>query len=467
MQLANKKLNANYTFWPIIILAAFILLGNHYYSSDEGLTLNAAWQLQHGKTMYLDFIEYITPGSAYFVHFFWSLFHSSEYFIAKIFAILFWLISAIGLYLISCKFTQKKYILYFIIFFWLLLSRYYALINHNYFSSFAAIWLVYFVIISLEKQKKYLFFVSGLFSGLVFIFLQTKGLILFLATGLLIIFLLKNNLKTKIIYITLFSLGFLVTVSTLLFFWPIEVLWQNLFLYPWLSRYMNYSVSSTYIFYIAFLTILAMLIETIHQKKIIFWLLLIYQSGLYLSAMNSFELSHFLINSFLAAIFLGYYLENIFNYLNFKKYLRYYLSVIILLVCLSVSLTFIPYHLNNNIFTLDIWPRTQRSVVPISEIQNAKLIYAGPYLPNFYYELKKENPFSISVFYLCDNDCEKTVIKTIQQRQPEYALIDYQSSKHLHYDNYSLINQYFRNNYQYCFNYEKVSIYALDHCPLK
>ncbi|MFA6027324.1 MAG: hypothetical protein WC752_00080 [Patescibacteria group bacterium] len=463
MTLKNKYTIFYIIFWPFVIISAFILLSNHYYSPDEGIVLNAAWQLWHGKEMYTDFIEYITPGSTYFAYWLWVLSHSTSYAIVKIFSIFFWLISAVGVFLISKKINNKNYLHVFAVFFWLLLSRYYTLINHNYYSSFLAVWLVYFFLVSLEKQKKYLFFITGIMAGGVFLFLQTKGLMLFAIALLIIIFFLKA--KNKLMSGFFLGIGFLSITLPLLLFWPAKTLWHSLFLFPWQTQYMNYSVCSPIIVALGVLIILLMLILARQKKQGILWWLLFFQVGLYLSVFNSFERSHLMINSFIFCIFLGSLLENIFNHLKFNHILRYYVLIQLLLVGLAVSLAFIPFHKNNNIYTLDLFHLTRRSVIDIAEIQKAKYIYAGPYLPNFYYELGKENPFPISVAFLCDENCENKVIEKIKEVEPEFALLNYQSAGHFKYNNNSRINSYFTNNYRICYKYQKVTIYAKDQCP--
>src|SRR5688572_3578569 len=56
-------------------LAAILLMlhGIHELDSDEGLILHGAWSIVNGRTPYIDFFEFVAPGSFYLVAGAWRL----------------------------------------------------------------------------------------------------------------------------------------------------------------------------------------------------------------------------------------------------------------------------------------------------------------------------------------------------------------------------------------------------------
>ena len=68
--------------------------------SDEGYTLNAAWQLWTGSRMYDDFRLFVGPGSGYCVFWLWKLLGSASHSAARLLAVGFSFSSTVALYLL-------------------------------------------------------------------------------------------------------------------------------------------------------------------------------------------------------------------------------------------------------------------------------------------------------------------------------------------------------------------------------
>ena len=457
----------HFIFWPLLVIIAFILFSNHSYSADEGMILNSAWQLWHGKAMYIDFYEFLTPGSAYSIYWLWSIFSNPDYFylVAKIFGIILWLLSAVAMYLIGTKITKNKILIIFSILLWLFASRYYALINHNYFSSFAAVWLLYFLIISLEKKKLYLYFITGLLASLVFLFLQTKGLILFLLILIIYIFYKNKNPANPnpenplISRILVTTAGFTLPIVCLLFFWPANKLFYSWFIFPNEINYLSHKLFSPLILTIELLTLIILFAFAYFYKKKIYWLIFFFQIALFIASFNSIELFHFLINAFPVCIMAGVFFQKIFKFLKLKIWHHYLLYGYLIIVALAYTLAFIPLKFEKTIYNFDT-----PYFFNIPELKQAQHIYAGPFLPHIYFEFKKPNPFPYTLTYLCDQTCRQEILDIFKQTQPEFAILAYSRVDKFGYNRDNVIDNYIKDNYQECFYYKDVKIMSKNKC---
>ncbi len=97
-----KNVDIKIVWWLCLLLITILFHSKHILDSDEGVILDGAWNLLNGKKLYIDFFEFITPGSFYIVLWAWKIFGAS-YWVAKFLSILIIFFSAVGLYKISNK----------------------------------------------------------------------------------------------------------------------------------------------------------------------------------------------------------------------------------------------------------------------------------------------------------------------------------------------------------------------------
>jgi len=464
-----KKIIIWVIFWLSLIVLAFLFFSDHKLNADEGMVLNSAWQLYHGKIMYYDFFQYTTPASAYIIYWLWNLFGSASYLIAKIFSIIFAMFSLVGIYLILKKLTKKKVIIIFSVLLWLIALRYYPLINHNVYSSFIAVWFFYILLLALEQNKKYLCIISGAVLAVLFLFLQTKGLVLFIISILYIFLFASIRFKEKIKLILLIMIGFVFMIAPVLLFWDFQTLFYSWFIFPFSADYMGHTSIFIYLIALEIFISFVMVISALKLKDKTLWLLAFFQIGLFLSTTNVIDVPHLMINSFPLWIFLALMVEKFIVRVNLGVKLAIFpLSIII------ISFVFISFYLrlppfDYNIYNIDILDKKIGIFVAtkISEIKDAEHIYAAPFMPGIYFELDKPNPFYYSDnMALCDDQCLDKTLITFKKVAPEFVFFDLEMAEKFNYDSDNPLDNFIKQNYILCQDSKSSSllIYARNNC---
>jgi hypothetical protein len=464
-----------YIFWPLLILFTFFYYGYHPLSSDEGLLLNASWQIWNGKKMYVDFVEYISPGSAYSIFWLWKLFGTPSYFIAKAYLIVSWLFSALGVFFILKLFFRKNITAMIVILFWLFACGIHPLVNHNTFSSLAAVWaLLFFLRASSNDSFKryYNWILAGVFSALTLYFLQTKGLMIFAAGCLIALIGSGEKLGKKLSNLLSYVAPILALTSVSFIFWKPSTLFYTLFIFPNQAGYMQHTYIVPLYVFLQLGISLIMLGYALWIKNKQMLALGIFQSALFLSSSNIVEICHFMVNSFPFWIFLALILEKYFIKPAQSRPRIFGLAAFCLLTWLlfiGLMLIFMKVDLfQDNIISVDLLQRQHPlDLLQIKEMKQAKYMYGGPFIPGLYYEFRKENPFFISNMLLCDQKCHEKMLLIFQSVKPEFALLCYGVNDFLHYNSDNPVDNYIRSAYHYC---EKLSsknrlIYAKDYCP--
>lgn len=215
------QIKANKKVWLVLgffLITTYLLQAGHILKSDEGVVLNAAWNLYNGQKLYQDFFEYVAPASFYFVWLIFSIF-SPSYLAVQIVSVIFLLLTVFLTYKIYLLLSSNKNIALATSFSWLVIASIsYPLINHNTYSTFLVIFLTYFFLSFLDRQKRFLIFLSGIFSSLIFYFLQTKGILIILSLTLFIFYLLKFK-KINLAGVFSYYLGLLLIFFLGLSFW--------------------------------------------------------------------------------------------------------------------------------------------------------------------------------------------------------------------------------------------------------
>lgn len=94
--------------WLVVLFfLLFFLAPLRLWNSDEGLLLAGAWDLLHGKDIYVNFFEFTPPGVFYLVFWAWKLFGAS-FLAAKILSIIALFLSAVGVYKIASLLDEQS-----------------------------------------------------------------------------------------------------------------------------------------------------------------------------------------------------------------------------------------------------------------------------------------------------------------------------------------------------------------------
>jgi len=229
----------------VLICAIIIALlhARHGPDADNGVILDGAWDLVNGRRIYVDFFEFVPPGSFYLVYAVWKLLGVS-YWSAKALGCVALFVGAIGVHRIVCLVSREAarqtptWVRVWIPALFCALSTRWPVINHHTFSLVFAIWSAYCACLGLQRQNAVLMGIGGLLAGVSVWFIQFSGVALAAGTGLAVLIVwLRDRQPVWLFNGAIFLVGAVAGASTLLMFWPVELLWENLIAFP-ADRYM-------------------------------------------------------------------------------------------------------------------------------------------------------------------------------------------------------------------------------------
>ncbi len=444
-----------------VALSALYFSG-HGLNSDEGLVLNSAWQLWHGKKLYIDYFEYVSPGASYLILGSWKLFGDPSYLVAKLFSYMFWLFSLAGLIAVIRQFTKSLLAISVAVVLWLLASYLYPIINHNTYSSFAAVWLMYALIRATKTQKTSYWLVCGVLSVVVFWFLQTKGLLLVVSS--VGIFVLQRN--RRLLDLLAMVVGSMATMVVLFHPWPWRVLWEYLFIYLMRGGYMSFTSMQIHWIILECLIVVAMIGLAYFAKRRELMYLAVLQAGLFLSSGNNVDVNHLAINSFpfivVVAVLCARVVEVSRN--NSQTLLRFAVAVGVV-VAMQLSFVVLSNLASNNVFNKDLAGADATEILGVSTL-GVRNIYSGPFLPGVAYELRKPNPFPYSNQLVCDAECLNATLSVFEKERPELVFMDYGMVAKYGYLEDNPVGEYVRKHYKVCGEViRNLQVYAIDNCP--
>lgn len=445
------------------------MYADHTLNGDEGVVLNAAWQMWQGKQLYIDFVDFTAPGSAYSIYWTWKLFGEPSYLTAKLFSLALLGIATFCLSKLVYRETKNTYLTGITAIVWIILARFYPSINHNTYSSLAAIVTLYglWQVIGnvSNKQRYYWVIFTGIMSAVVVWYLQTKGVAILLAV-LLSLVAYKKYQESVIA-------GVSAAISLVILLWPwtLTQLWQSWVQLPLQSNYLVYTIIWWPVLIIEAGLIMAMLYITKHWSIKRGYVLVVWQVALWGSAGYLIDTSHLLINSFPLVILVMLWLNLVSNHKPYAVYSKA-LHGLVLSIPIFVFSTFNLIS-GNNMFALDMFHTPNsgwRTFLALGEQVDS--IYAGPFLPSIYFELRKPNPFTAANnMVLCNMVCQQITVATLEQVQPDYALLDYALVEKYHYQATQPIDRYIQEYYSVCDNVQLggLKLYnrtgARVHCP--
>jgi hypothetical protein len=435
--------------------------------SDEGYTLNAAWQLWNGLRMYDDFRLFVGPGSGYAIFAVWKLIGSPSYLAARWLSLGLSFSSTTALYLLLRRLGLWGVSLATAVVLWLCVASLYVLLNHNTFSSFAAIWFLLAFVRAVrleegdERDRTRDHVVLGATAGLVFLFLPIKGSLLAFAAAAFLLAI--GPPKRRFRPVLALGAGFVAVVAPLFLIWRPATLVRQWLIIPITGNYLGHTGASGGYLLAAIVMVAAMAV-------IAFWLgdralkaLTVVQAALFVGMSHNMEASHFAINSFPAVVFAFFLVhERLVRPRGGVEVSP--LPVIAMFAGLFLVWTFATVpgarYAEVSVLRADLLGGRPKVVVK-PRIAEARAIYAGPFLPGLYYLLGKKNPFFVSETVVCDDDCQRRLVAQLSQVKPELAFLDYDMIAHLNYPRTGPVDVYLRDHYAACPSHGGIPVRAI------
>src|SRR4051794_269873 len=177
---------APFVLLGLAFVLTLVLQKSFLVQSDEGYTLNAAWQMWNGMKMYDDFRLFVAPGASCAVYVVWAMFGGPSFLSARVLSLVLSFSAIIAVYLMLSRRGVRGATLATAVAAWTIASAQYVLLNHNTFSSYAGAWMLLALLRAQSRERAGEgrlrdHAVVGVAVGIVTLFLQTKGLALLVA----------------------------------------------------------------------------------------------------------------------------------------------------------------------------------------------------------------------------------------------------------------------------------------------
>jgi hypothetical protein len=460
---------------PLLLLgcafvATLLLARSFPIQSDEGYTLNAAWQLWTGMRMYDDFRLFVGPGSGYAVYAIWRLVGSPSFLAARLLsvALSFW--GTTGFYLVLRRLGTRGGSLALGVGLWLSTSWLYVLLNHNPFSSFAAIWFLLALIRAVQARSAGRdvprdYALAGAAAGAVFLFLPMKGGLLVACVAA---FLLVTGRPRAVRPVLWLAAGFALVIAPMFVAWSPVTLVQQWVLIPLSGNYLGHTGAS-HVFAVAAVAVVAgMAWAAIKLSDPVLQALTWVQAAMFLAMAHNMEANHFAINAFPAMAFAAFVWQKRAARRRAGGEIPAAAVIAVGVAALLLTMLVTPggaRYAEASVLKADLLGKHPRPRVN-ERVARAHAIYAGPFLPSVYYLLRKNNPFFVSETVVCNQDCQLRLLAQLKEVKPELAFLNYEMIDHLQYPQTGPVDVYLREHYTPCPT-EGIPVRAIDPswCP--
>jgi hypothetical protein len=464
-------------------LLTLLLQKSFIVQSDEGYTLNAAWQVWNGMKMYDDFRLFVAPGAGYAVVLAWKLGGGPSFLAARILSLLLSFSSFSSVALILARRGVRGAALALSVAAWVIASAQYVLLNHNTFSSYAATWMLLLLLRAHDRDREadggpqrladHAF--VGAAGGLVLIFLQTKGVLLIAAAAGFTLLAVggKRGLRAAAALVA----GAAVVVAPLLLVWRPAVLVREWFVVPLTGDYLAHTGASRALAIACVLVAAGLGAVALRLRDRTLGAVAVVQAALVAGMLHNLEAHHVAVNAFPLVVFVPLALRRRAAPASpapapsppkAPPATAVMAIVVAMFAILLATPAGRPMWRASTLY-VDFIRRPPRNIFPQPRVAAARAIYAGPFLPGLYFALGKKNPFFVSETVVCDGACRARLLAQIQAIKPEIAFLDYEMIRHLGYDVNNPVDDHFRDRYVACANqdYEGLIVRAIDPtwCP--
>ncbi|HEY6475878.1 MAG TPA: hypothetical protein VI456_04800 [Polyangia bacterium] len=462
-------------FLVCVFLLTLLLARSLFLQSDEGYTLNAAWQVWTGLRMYDDFRLVVGPGSGYAIYWAWRLWGNPSLLVARLVALAFSFWSTTGFYLLLRRLGVRGANLATAVIVWLCASSLYVFLNHNSFSAFAAIWFMLALIRVVQARstgaavgdRSRDHALVGAAAGVVFLFLPIKASLLAAAAAA---FLFATGRPPRLRRLLALAAGFALVIAPLCLIWSPATLIRQWLIIPLTGnyRYFGHTSGSPYVA-VAIVVVAAMAWVALRLHDRVLQALTAVQIALFLGMSHNMESAHFAINAFPIVVFTSVVLHRRFSRSLLEEGVGALLvtgGVTMALIVWTVASSAGAEFFSASTLSVDLLGhRPQAFTSP--RIAAARAIYAGPFLPGLYYLLGKKNPFFVSETVVCDEACHRQLIAELGAVRPELVFLDYAMVRPLSYDENAPVDAYLRAHYVACPGHGEMTIRAADarFCP--
>jgi hypothetical protein len=351
------------------------------------------------------------------------------------------------------------------------LSSLYVLLNHNSFSSFAAIWFLLALVrvIHLQTAGRVRLrdaVLVGAAAGVVFLFLPIKGgLLAFSGAATLYALAPPGRRLRPALWL---AAGFVVVIAPLFLVWSPVTLVRQWLIIPITGNYLGHT-SASGVYRLGALAVVVTMAATalkLHDRVLL--ALTVVQAALFLAMLHNMEASHFAINSFPSIVFAVFVLhERVVR----PRGAAHVPAVVVMAIALAFLLIWTgatpggAWYGEASVLQADLLGKRPKPVIK-PRVAQAHAIYAGPFLPGVYYLLGKKNPFFVSETVVCDEDCQRRLVRQLEEVKPEIAFVDYEMISKLHYTAAGPVDVYLRDHYTPCPG-DGIPVRAIDQswCP--
>jgi len=463
-------------FLGLAFLLTLLLQKSFLVQSDEGYTLNAAWQMWNGLKMYDDFRLFVAPGAASAVYAAWAMFGGPSFFTARVLSLVLSFSSIVAVYLILARRGVRGATLAAAVAAWAIASAQYVLLNHNPFSSYAAAWLLLVFLRAQDRERAGSarlrdHALVGVAAAIVTLFLQTKGLALLAAAAgfTLIAGWGRRGVRAAAVLVG----AALLVLAPLFLVWRPSVLLREWFVVPLEGNYLGQTGASRALAVACVLAVAVMGAIAIRLRDRLLIAVAVVQAALVASMLHNTEAHHVAVNSFPLAVFVPLALRA-YAARRAAPAPPKFSATVMMTIIVAAFAVFLATPVGRPFFkvstlNVDFIRRPSRNLFPQPQVRAARAIYAGPFMPGLYFNLGKKNPYFVSETVVCNDDCRRRLLAQLDVVKPEIAFLDYLLVQHLGYDEHNAVDAYFRDRYVLCPNqdYDGVIVRAISAtwCP--
>ena len=439
-------------FWLAYLVAGFLLLWGRDFSADSGIALTGAWQISQGERLYRDFVQFHAPGTFYVLGFFFKLF-GARYVVARSVSLGLILLSGYGLWLGTRGFLPgwRRYVAPFLL---LLLFAYYPIINHNPWGVAVAVW-AWLVLEWAHRQNRLARYVAaGVAAGAIVWMMHPKGLMVFGAGAVVLGLRHRRTLAG-------YAAGFLLALLPALFFWPAPTLWSMLFVLPFRYNRLPLTLTNYAPFLLVLLIVLSLgwQLRRRHAPPVVsrwWW----FNLALVGSTAIRPDVYHVVLNSAALAPLVLWLLPSRFFWRGWAT-LGDILPVALPSIYLLTAVLMLIPHLQTSLpgwsgQTFSQWlrledPGIQKIVAEVQALVPASApIYAGPFLPNLYFETRRHNPtrFDQLITTLSPPEFFAEARRALEADPPALVLLNYYNVEKYRHSQNNPVDAFINERYQ-------------------